>query len=103
MKLITAGRTDVRGYFKLSGMRENSKNPHTPFIVFEELYDQFDASLDRIEVRLIQNPADLLNFPDDTKVMAQWPGKWSSDFFQFTISQLKEYIAERPKEPHQVI
>ncbi|HEY3054040.1 MAG TPA: hypothetical protein VGK04_11705 [Thermoanaerobaculia bacterium] len=57
----------------------------------------------KVEVKLVFSAKDLLTFPEDTKVMAQWRGQYRSDFFQFTVAQFRNYIAEQPKETyHQV-
>jgi len=87
MKIITAGRTDLNDYFKLSGIREYKKLSHTPFLVFIPLKDE-------VKVELIDSIIKLLDYPNDTQVMSQWRGQWSSDFFQFKISELKKNLAE---------
>ena len=77
MQVITSGRTDVSEYFEGSGIRDWEKLPHTPLLVFQ-------VTDDTVTVRIVNDPRDLLEFPDDTKVMGQWRGQWRSDFFQFT-------------------
>lgn len=96
MEVLTQGRTDIEDYFRLSGMRENKKNPHHPFLVF-------DTRNRKIQVKIIENPVELLSFSDGTKVMAQWSGRWRSDFFQFTIGQLKKFISENPAQSYNLI
>ena len=96
MGVITSGRTDVEEYFKLSGVRESKKRTHTPFLVFVE-------SDGDVEVKIVDSPIGLLGFPDETKVMAQWPGKWRSDFFQFTVGQFRAHTSEHPKQAHHVV
>jgi len=90
MKIITNGRTDLDSYFKLSGIREYSKLVHTPFLVFV-------ASADTVEVRVVDNVKKLLEYPDETQVMAQWSGQYKSDFFQFKVSDLRRYDTEHPR------
>ncbi len=34
MKIITAGRTDLQDFFKLSGILGHYKHTHTPFLAF---------------------------------------------------------------------
>jgi len=77
-------------------MRENKNNPHTPFLVF--LFEN-----NTIKIEIVEDPTKLLTFPDSTKVMAQWHGKYRSDFFQFTIKQLKAHIRKNPKQSYQEI
>jgi hypothetical protein len=96
MKIITSGRTDLPEYFKLSGIREHKKLTHTPFLVFL-------ASEDAIEVRLVDNAKKLLEYQDDTPVMAQWVGQWRSDFFQFRVVDFRNYVAAHPAEKYHVV
>jgi hypothetical protein len=91
-----AGRKDVADYFEKSGIRDWKKLTHTPLLVFLTR----DES---IEVRIIDKPVELLALPDDTPVMGQWKGEWRSDFFQFTVGQLRMHIAEHPKSAYRVI
>lgn len=86
----TTGRTDVSDYFEQSGIREFSKLNHTPFVVFV-------VADDRVVVRCIPNAKELLTLPDQVPVMAQWRGEWRSDFFQFTVGQLREHCLAHPR------
>ena len=96
MQVITSGRTDISDYFEKSGIRDWKKLPHTPLLVFQ-------VEGGTVTVRIVDNPQELLGFSDDTKVMGQWTGKWRSDFFQFTIGQLREHIEKNPPGPYRVI
>jgi hypothetical protein len=96
MKIIPNGRTDPNDYFKLSGIRESKKLPHTPFLVFV-------VSTDAVEVKIVDSAKTLLEFPDETQVMAQWRGQWKSDFFQFKVGDLRKYVAEHPAEKYHVV
>lgn len=85
-KVVTTGRTDIDKLFQLSDILSSSKLNHTPFIVFQEL----DES---IVIVLVRNKDDLLmSYPDETKVMVQWKGNWRSDFFHFTVGDVREYV-----------
>ena len=132
-------RTSLDDYFKLSGIRENRKLSHHPFVVFDELkwkkeakaeiarikkfsplwekdipdlYETEIRNKERLEtelkkrgvrIRIVDSAAALLNYPDSTEVIAQWGGEWSSDFFKFCVKDLKDYIANNPKQSyHQV-
>lgn len=79
-------RTDLNNFFKLSGCMSSKRLSHNPFIVFNETDDD-------IIVEIIDN-AQLLarNYTPDTKVMAQWSGQWSSDFFKFTVLDVIMYL-----------
>ena len=96
MKVIISGRTDLNDYFKLSGIREYKKLTHTPFLVFL-------VSGDSAEVRIVDNAKVLLEYPDETQVMAQWRGEYKSDFFQFKVGDLRRYVAEHLPEKHHVV
>src|SRR5215813_376287 len=85
MKVITAGRTDVDEYFRLSGVFEAEKLDHTPLLVFA-------VSGDTVTIHIIHKPSELLLYPDDTPVMGQWRGEWRSDFFQFTVRQYRQFM-----------
>lgn len=96
MGVVTTGRTDVEAYFEQSGIRESKKLKHTPLLVFVE-----DGHT--VEVKIVDNAAALLTYPDRTKVMGQWRGQWRSDFFQFTVGQLRTYTTAHPKDLHHVV
>lgn len=57
---------------------------HTPFLVF-----LYDVNLPGFRVTIAKTVSDLLAFPDDTAVMAQWPGRTRSDWFWFKIDDLR--------------
>lgn len=89
-------RKDNERYFKLSGIRETKQLSHTPFMIFRELED--------VVVELCHNAKALLeNYPDETKVLAQWKGQWSSDFFSFTVGEFREYVKNNPKENYHIV
>ena len=50
---------------------------------------------DRIVIHAETRRKDVLLYPDDTVVLKQWPGKWRSDVFQFTVGQLKAELAKK--------
>jgi hypothetical protein len=83
--IATTGRSDLDNFFKSSGIFGSTKLSHTPFLVFV-------PNGEKIEVVIEQYAKDLLNYPDGTKVMAQWPGQWRSDFFHFTIGDYRRHL-----------
>jgi hypothetical protein len=92
MKIVTAGRIDTEELFRISGVLSYSKLNHTPFIVFQELDEG-------IVVALVRNKDELLmSYSDETKVMVQWKGQWRSDFFQFTVGDVRDYLREKEDE-----
>jgi hypothetical protein len=95
-KVVTTGRTDLDDYFKLSGIREYKELSRTPFLVFV-------VNGETVEVKIVDNARQLLTYPDETQVMAQWSGRYRSDFFQFTVGQLRDYVAKHPASSHHVV
>lgn len=43
-------------------------------------------------MHIVDKPRALLTFDDGTPVMGQWRGRWRSDFFQFSVSQYRQYV-----------
>lgn len=83
--ITTIGRTDdLESFFSKSGVMIG-KNTHTPFIVFVEKNNN-------IEVVIVDKAIDLLDYPDNYKIMSQWAGKWRSDFFQYTVGDVRKYL-----------
>lgn len=81
----------VRGrhedFFSKCPSFQSTDNRHFPFLVFE-----VESGL--VEVKTVYDPTLLLSYPGHTQVMVQWPGKWSSDFFSFKVSELVEHMGE---------
>lgn len=86
MKIVTDGRTDIKDLFKISGILEASKLNHTPFLAFI-------ASGDKVTVEIVNSAKKLLTYPNPTPVMVQWRGQWSSDFFRFTVKDVRQYLS----------
>lgn len=84
IRMETSGRTEK------SGLRDYSRLRHTPLLVFV-------VADDMVKVDIVSTLEGALWYSDDTKVMGQWRGEWSSDFFQFTVGQLREHIKENPR------
>ena len=88
IKIILDGRVDIDAFFKRSGVFDNDWLNHTPLLVFI-------ASETSVTVRIINKPNELLSLHDDTPVMGQWRGQYSSDYFQFTVGQYRPYAKAR--------
>src|SRR4030095_4100517 len=81
--VLTAGRTDLEDFFRLSGLVTATRLTHTPFLAFV-------AEGTTVQVRIFENAGDLVTvLADDTRVMVQWPGQWRSDFFQMTVADIR--------------
>jgi hypothetical protein len=92
--IVTSGRTDIQDYFaksccllEFNGGIKKTKLTHCPFLVFIE-------NNNAIEVKIVDKVNDLLLFSDNTKVMSQWRGQYSSDFFQYTIGDVRQFILQ---------
>lgn len=83
----TDGRRDITDYFKLH-LGQNTKLVHSPLLVFLE-------GETCLTVEIIHEPARILALPGDTKVMGIWPGKWRSDYFQFTVEEYRKYLESK--------
>ncbi len=82
VQIETCGRTDLDDFWRLSGILQSKRLRHTPFIAFVS-DDQ------RVVVKVVDSIDALLSLSDDTPVMVQWSGNWSSDFFQFTVADAR--------------
>jgi len=90
----TSGRVPDEAFFK--HIQDSDDSSHYPFLVF-------DTDNDEVNIVLESSMKDVLKYSDDTKVMKQWGGKWSSDFFQFTVRDLRLLQDEESKEFLQMI
>jgi hypothetical protein len=89
VRIVTAGRRDLGDLFRIhiSSAREL---PLAPLLVFVEGEDGV------VRVRIVKQPAEMLNHSDATPVMAIWPGKHRSDYFQFTVGEYREFLNGGP-------
>lgn len=81
------GRRANNDFFSMCPSFQEKDNPHYPFLVFE-------IESKQAEVHIIQNPRQLLSYPKDTQVMVQWQGKWESNFFNFKVGELTDWMCE---------
>lgn len=80
-----AGQTDA--ILTRSGLIRAGTLDHHPFLVFEH-----DPNLPGLHIRIVKTVSGVLAFPDDTPVMLQWPGKARSDWFHFTVGDLRDHL-----------
>ena len=86
-------RQNTDEYFELSGIRECKKLSHHPFLVLNEN-----------TIEICDNAKDLIEkYSKWTPVIAQWEGKWESDFFYFLITDLIDFIKKNPKKDYQIV
>ena len=90
--LLTEGiRHDLDDFFRLNLPGE--EEPHHPYLVIT-----VNPATDDVIIHAEPRRKDvLLLYPDATMVLQQWPGKWRSDFFLFTVGQLKAALAAKGK------
>lgn len=89
--LETTGRTDLDNFFKMSGLMESPNLNHTPFLVFHRTEDGIVVNTVTSAVRVASD------FPPESKVMVQWPGRWRSDFFKMTVADIRAELEARRK------
>jgi hypothetical protein len=102
MPIYTTGRTDIDDFFEKSGILTHKKLSHYPYLVFVE-----DPSLGHetnFYIYTIDSTAKLVSsdYPNDTDVMAQWPGNYRSDFMRFTIGDVRNAVKaqETSRQPN---
>lgn len=89
MQIVTPGRRDISEYFRQVVLAVGKLN-HTPLLAFV-------VDNQRVTVDIVDKPWMIMRYPDDTQVMGQWAGQWRSDFFSFTVKELREHIAANPQ------
>ena len=87
----TSGRDDLEAFFGKSGVC-TGKLSHAPILAFVEIESWV------VEVLVLDSAHKALGYPDETRCMAQWSGydligKWRSDFFKFTVGELRKYMS----------
>jgi hypothetical protein len=86
------GRTQLSAFFGKSGLFEKPSWHHhqaLAFIVQGQL----------VSVRICGTLEALLKLPDETPVMQQWPGKWDSDWFTYTVGDVRGYLGAEDDKP----
>jgi hypothetical protein len=91
-KVLTHGRKGTQDYFRTSGVLREVLN-HTPFLAFV-------INGDIVDIRIVESARALVMLPPDTQVMAQWRGKYRSDFFQFTVRDVLKAMKELGVPPY---
>ncbi len=89
-------RAANRHFFEESGIRNCREQKQHPYLIFS-------PTKTRMNVDICYTADELLELPDNTKVMAQWKGKKRSDFYRFTVRELKRHIAGNPRQARQRI
>jgi hypothetical protein len=98
MKLVSGNRIRKANshFFEESGIRSNRSTKQHPYLILRK-------TKTRLNVDLVFNSEDLLELPNNTKVLAQWKGKKRSDFYGFKVVDFKKHLAENPRQPRQKV
>jgi hypothetical protein len=80
----TVGRGDLKPFFGKSGLFDGQGWRHHQALAF-----LVQGAL--VQVRICSSPAEVLKLPDATPLMQQWPGKYDSDWFCYTVADLRAY------------
>lgn len=91
----TSGRSDAVDLFTKSGIFKGQKLDHHPFLAFipTKVMDG-NVEIDHLEVKIIKTSTEMLQLPDETDIMVQWPGQYRSDFFRFKVGDYKNFLAQ---------
>jgi len=87
MKVITSGRKANDEFFE--GGLEGGKS--YPFLIFS----QKECTVEVVQTTKV---TEVLSYPDETMVMKQWPGEWRSDFFQFSVGEMRDFREKQKAE-----
>lgn len=81
------GAGQVDALFTKSGLIDGRALVHHPFLVFV-----YTPTMPGMVVRMVKTVAEVLDYSDDTPAMLQWPGQWRSDWFHFTVGDLRDHL-----------
>lgn len=84
-----AGQTEA--LLAKSGLVELANgNVHHPFLVF-----QMQPHWHRVRITPVRDARDVAKYPPDTAVLAQWPGRYRSDWFMMTAGDVADFLKRR--------
>lgn len=83
-------------FFEQSGIRKSKTRSQRPFLVVKNSNGQTD-------LQIVEDVTEVYNMPKKTRVMTQWEGKKRSDYYTFTVGQLREYCEANPAKVGEVI
>jgi hypothetical protein len=80
VEVLTFGREATDDFFNKGMIQCNEY----PFLIF---------TVNNLKVEVVRSSSinELLRYPDETRVMKQWPGQWRSDFFHFSVGELRKF------------
>ena len=78
----------LKNYFSKSSTFKSPSNKVHPFLVFRVREQE-------VVVHVVRQTHELLEWPDNTKVMGQWPGASEADYYHFHVIDLKKFMRSR--------
>jgi len=91
-KVITDGRTDLDHLFKAGPVLYHGKLVNTPYLAFTH-----DEKTGKVTVVICRYITELFMYPPDTRVMVQWPGQWSTDYFHMSIRDVAQACCDHSR------
>ena len=83
-------------FFEDSGIRKNRTQLQHPFLILR-------PTKTRLNMDVVYTTEELLEMPDNTRVLAQWKGKKRSDYYSFKVGCLRKYLEDHPRQQNQRI
>jgi len=80
-------RTDSEGC--IAELCQYTQLNHTPFIAIIEDCGVYGENT---HISIVSSARELIKLDSAVKVIAQWRGKYSSDFFEFTVGDVKRHM-----------
>jgi hypothetical protein len=71
---------------------EDGDDPHHQYLVLR--VQRYKVKGTVVTVTPYSVLESVLGLPDNVQVMKQWPGQWRSDWFRFTVGELRAYCKE---------
>lgn len=86
IQIIPSGRTDTDDFFAKSGyFKYPNRKAAIPFLVLR-------GTEKAVAIVLVHYVRDLLTYDDEAIVMSAWVGQYSSDFFQYTVGDVRRAL-----------
>jgi len=84
-------------FFEQSGIRKSKARSQRPFLVVRNM------GTGTTDLQIVEDVTEVYNMPKKTRVMTQWEGKKRSDYYTFTVGQLRDYCEANPAKTGEVI
>lgn len=90
--LRLSGRTDLEAFFLKSGLYWPNRNAELSWLHYPVLVFVVDQENQEVRHLAFGNALALERIADGVQCLQQWPGRWSSDFFVFTVGDARPYL-----------